>query len=82
VDEQIFLAERFQAHRSHLRGVAYRMLGSLSEAEDAVQETWLRLGRSESDDIANLGGVDDGGRPRLPGHASLPQVAARGLAGR
>ncbi len=56
MDEQIFLAERFQAHRSHLRGVAYRMLGSLSEAEDAVQETWLRLGRSEADDIANLGG--------------------------
>jgi len=56
MDEQIFLAERFQAHRSHLRGIAYRMLGSLSEAEDAVQETWLRLGRSEADGIANLGG--------------------------
>ena len=56
MDEQIFLAERFQAHRSHLRGIAYRMLGSLSEAEDAVQETWLRLGRSGADGIANLGG--------------------------
>lgn len=54
--EQIFLAERFEAHRSHLRGVAYRMLGSLGEAEDAVQEAWLRLERSEAGDIANLGG--------------------------
>ena len=54
--EQNFLAERFQAHRSHLRGVAYRMLGSLGEAEDAVQESWLRLGRAEPGEIANLGG--------------------------
>ncbi|UGQ10432.1 sigma-70 family RNA polymerase sigma factor [Yinghuangia sp. ASG 101] len=51
-----FLAESFESHRSHLRSVAYRMLGSHAEAEDAVQEAWLRLARSRSDDIANLGG--------------------------
>ncbi|MFF3436953.1 RNA polymerase sigma factor SigJ [Streptosporangium sp. NPDC002721] len=50
------LADRFQAHRPHLKAVAYRMLGSLSEAEDAVQEAWLRLARSDSGDIGNLGG--------------------------
>ncbi|WP_433257506.1 RNA polymerase sigma factor SigJ [Streptosporangium sp. CA-135522] len=53
---QDFLADRFQGHRPHLKAVAYRMLGSLSEAEDAVQEAWLRLARSDSDDIDNLGG--------------------------
>jgi len=50
------LAERFEAHRAHLRQVAYRMLGSLSEAEDAVQESWLRLTRAEGSEIENLGG--------------------------
>jgi RNA polymerase sigma-70 factor (ECF subfamily) len=47
-------AELFEAHRAHLRGVAYRMLGSLSEADDAVQETWLRMSRSGTDDVVNL----------------------------
>jgi RNA polymerase sigma-70 factor (ECF subfamily) len=56
VDEHEFLAERFEAHRGHLRSVAYRMLGSLSEADDAVQEAWLRLARSDSGEVANLGG--------------------------
>ncbi|WP_248930312.1 sigma-70 family RNA polymerase sigma factor [Paenibacillus hamazuiensis] len=50
------LAEQFEANRDHLRAVAYRMLGSLSEAEDAVQEAWLRLSRTDADVIENLGG--------------------------
>ena len=43
MDDQDWLADRFEANRAHLRGVAYRMLGSLTEADDAVQEAWLRL---------------------------------------
>ena len=54
--DQDRLAERFEAHRGHLRAVAYRMLGSLSEADDAVQEAWLRLSRSDTDSIDNLAG--------------------------
>ena len=49
-------AQQFETHRSHLRAVAYRMLGSASEADDAVQEAWLRYSRAQSDDIANLRG--------------------------
>jgi len=56
MSESQFLAERFERNRDHLRAVAYRMLGSLAEADDAVQEAWLRLSRSEADDITNLGG--------------------------
>lgn len=54
--EDAWLAEQFEEKRGHPRAVAYRMLGSLSEAEDAVQEAWLRLGRSNSGEIENLGG--------------------------
>ncbi len=54
--EDEFLAERFEAERSHLRAVAFRMLGSLSEADDAVQESWLRLNRSGAAGVENLGG--------------------------
>src|SRR5882724_12808260 len=54
--EQEWLAERFEENRSRLRAVAYRMLGSLGEAEDAVQETWLRLSRSDAAHIENLSG--------------------------
>ena len=50
------LADRFDQHRDHLTRVAYRMLGSQTEAEDAVQEAWLRLGRSDPAEVANLGG--------------------------
>jgi RNA polymerase sigma factor (sigma-70 family) len=55
-DEQPQLAERFEEHRRHLQAVAYRMLGSLSEAEDAVQEAWLRLDRADTSAVRNLGG--------------------------
>jgi RNA polymerase sigma-70 factor (ECF subfamily) len=51
-----WLADQFEEHRAHLRTVAYRMLGSASEAEDAVQETWIRLGRTKVGDVANLRG--------------------------
>jgi DNA-directed RNA polymerase specialized sigma24 family protein len=51
-----WLAQRFEEHRTHLRAVAYRMLGSLSEADDALQETWLRLSRSDTSEVENLGG--------------------------
>jgi RNA polymerase sigma-70 factor (ECF subfamily) len=54
--EQKFLAEQFESNRNHLRRVAYRMLGSLTEADDAVQEAWLRLARSDAGKIGNLGG--------------------------
>ncbi len=54
--EQDRLAEEFDEHRGHLRSVAYRMLGSLPEADDAVQESWLRLSRSDPRDVANLRG--------------------------
>src|SRR5437867_97220 len=56
MDQGGWLAERFEANRSHLRAVAYRMLGSLSEADDAVQEAWLRLSRADTTGVENLGG--------------------------
>jgi RNA polymerase sigma factor (sigma-70 family) len=56
MDEQKLLAGQFEAHRAHLRAVAYRMLGSLSEADDAVQEAWLRLSRADASGVENLGG--------------------------
>ena len=56
MEEQRWLAERFEANRTHLRAVAYRMLGSLSEADDAVQESWLRLSRSDTRSVENLRG--------------------------
>src|SRR5438132_14386057 len=51
-----WLAERFEEERTHLRGVAYRMLGSLGEADDAVQDAWLRLSRADTSGVDNLGG--------------------------
>jgi RNA polymerase sigma factor (sigma-70 family) len=56
VEDRGWLAERFEDHRPHLRAVAYRMLGSASEADDAVQEAWFRLSRADTSDVDNLGG--------------------------
>jgi DNA-directed RNA polymerase specialized sigma24 family protein len=56
MDQQSWLTERFEEDRPRLRGVAYRLLGSLSEAEDAVQEAWLRLNRVDAATVENLGG--------------------------
>src|SRR4051812_26140839 len=56
MEEREWLADRFEEHRTHLRAVAYRMLGSVSEADDAVQEAWLRLSRSDASAIENMGG--------------------------
>ena len=56
MDEPDWLAEQFEANRTRLQAVAYRMLGSLSEADDAVQEAWLRLHRTDTGEIANIGG--------------------------
>src|SRR5918998_5315680 len=56
MDERQWLADRFEEHRPRLRAVAYRMLGSLSEADDAVQDTWLRLSRTDAEAVENLDG--------------------------
>src|SRR5918999_3660203 len=56
MEENGWLAERFEEHRARLRAVAYRMLGSLAEADDAVQDTWLRLSRTGASEVENLGG--------------------------
>jgi RNA polymerase sigma factor (sigma-70 family) len=56
MDQQEWLAQEFEDHRSRLRAVAYRMLGSLSEADDAVQDAWLRLSRADRSEVENLGG--------------------------
>ena len=79
MDDQEWLAERFEEHRPQLRAVAYRMLGSLSEADDAVQDAWLRLSRADTSEVENLGGMaDDRRRARVAEHAPLAPVAARG----
>jgi len=54
--DEKFLAERFQEHRGHLTAVAYRMLGSLGEADDAIQEAWLRASKADHDTVQNYGG--------------------------
>src|SRR5215468_2620243 len=73
MDQTNWLADRFEENRGHLRGVAYRMLGSLSEADDAVQEAWLRLGRADAADIENLGGW----LTTVVGRVSLDMLRAR-----
>src|ERR671925_1606259 len=55
MDEHDLLARQFEENRTHLRAVAYQMLGSVSEADDAVQESWLRLSRSDASEVENLG---------------------------
>src|SRR6516164_9265257 len=56
MDDNEWLAQRFEEQRGHLRAVAYRMLGSLAEADDAVQDAWLRLSRAGTSEVENLGG--------------------------
>jgi RNA polymerase sigma-70 factor, ECF subfamily len=74
MDERDWLAERFEEHRGRLRAVAYRMLGSVSEADDAVQEAWLRLSRSDADAIENLGAW----LTTVVGRVSLSMLRSRG----
>jgi RNA polymerase sigma-70 factor (ECF subfamily) len=73
VNERDYLAERFEARRGRLRAVAYRMLGSLSEADDAVQEAWLRLSRVDADEVENL----DGWLTTVVARVSLNMLRAR-----
>src|SRR5262245_51291021 len=75
MDEREWLAERFEEHRPRLRAVAYPMLGSLSEADDAVQETWLRLNRTEAEAIENLGAW----LTTVVGRVSLNQLRSRSV---
>ena len=82
MDERDVLADGFEANRAHLRAVAYRMLGSVSEADDAVQEAWLRLSRADASEVENLGGW----LTTVVARVSLDMlrsrnVAARGAAG-
>ncbi len=56
MDDTEWLTQRFEEHRGHLRAVAYRMLGSLTDADDALQDAWLRVSRAGADDVENLGG--------------------------
>src|SRR5215218_595996 len=74
MDEREWLAERFEEHRNRLRAVAYRMLGSLSEADDAVQEAWLRLSRTDPSEVENLGGW----LTTVVGRVSLNMLRSRG----
>ena len=73
-----WLAERFEEHRSRLRSVAYRMLGSLSEADDAVQDAWERASRAGADDVENLGGWLTTIIARVCLTCCDPQLPARG----
>jgi RNA polymerase sigma factor (sigma-70 family) len=73
MDEQQWLAERFEQHRTRLRAVAYRMLGSLSEADDAVQDAWLRLSRTDASEVHDLGAW----LTTVVAHVSLNMLRAR-----
>ena len=83
MSEHDWLAERFEENRPHLRAVAYRMLGSSAEADDAVQEAWLRLSRAGTGGVENLGGWLTTVVARVCAeHAALADAAARGADGR
>src|SRR5665811_263544 len=73
--KQEWLVERFEEHRTRLRVVAYRMLGSQSEADDAVQEAWLRLSRADTSDIENIGAW----LTTVVGRVSLNMLRSRGV---
>src|SRR6478672_10452753 len=73
MDQHSWLTERFEENRPRLRGVAYRLLGSLSEAEDAVQETWLRLSRTDTAAVGNL----DGWLTTVVSHVCLDMLRSR-----
>ena len=73
MDEHTWQTEQFERHRSHLQAVAYRMLGSVGEAEDAVQEAWLRLNRSDTDAVTNIGGW----LTTVVGHVCLDMLRTR-----
>ena len=75
MNEQEWLAERFEAQRTRLRAVAYRMLGSLSEADDAVQDAWLRLSRADTSEVENL----DGWLTTVVARVSLNMLRSRNL---
>lgn len=79
MDERDLLASRFEEHRSRLRAVAYRMLGSPSEEDDAVPEARLRLDRSGSSGVEKLGGWLTTVVGRVPEHAALAQIATRAV---
>src|SRR6266508_6830334 len=83
MDQQEWLAHQFEEQRPHLRAVAYRMLGSLSEADDAVQDAWLRLSRADTREVENLRAwLTDDCRARRPKHAPRAQDATRAAARR
>src|SRR3982751_5616676 len=73
VSDRDLLAEQFELHRAHLRAVAYRMLGSVTEADDAVQEAWLRLSRTDGGAIDNLAG----GLTTVGGRVCIDMLRAR-----
>ena len=77
MDDAERLARRFEAERPHLRGVAYRMLGSLTEADDAIQDTWERVNRAGADGVENFPRLaDDDHCPRVPEHVAFAQQEA------
>jgi len=78
MDDHDSPVERFEENRTHLRAVAYQILGSLSEAEGAVQEAWLRLSRADNSDVANLRLADDSRRAGVVEQVADAQVPAQG----